>query len=202
MNIASLLFLIPLACFLNGLQELYVVLTNWEATEMSYKEYILKGSSAKWLKLNNCYIDNEEVIVVHKYGAITENDDFFIPVRSDTDKISESSVSIFLKVNSKHSKVIFSKLFNLQKDERKFKEYFSSHPREFEFLALKYTASIEGKVLFGIESKAKVRNLLENKGKATSNFIIIDENKEPSIIFLYIGSVEDYFHVFTYGHLF
>jgi len=177
------LIIASLGCLVIGCQELYIAVTNQTPVEISCYDFLEKNIESKWLKLNQCYLDNENVVAIFTKGKnITEGSDFFVPVHPIISS-KESVIRIFLKVNSLERKEIFSNFFNLQKNEDSISNYFAKHKNEYAFFTNKNAISVTGKVLIGTQLSGDTRDLLKKGNNISNDFIVIAENEEPSLLF-------------------
>ena len=178
----GLLFLFMLAMLWGGGQSVYTYVTNLEPTSISCDDYIKTGSSAEWLSLTDCWVDNSRVLAVYKEGKkIDKYSDFFIPVYGSSEA-ANGDPKLFIEEKSMDSRQAFANMYAAENmDEKKVSGFYASHPEELKFISTAGRTDVSGLVEFGIDSDSSVREVIEGQFPDSGEFVILAKDSRPDI---------------------
>lgn len=164
--------LMGLGFFGIGLQQLWTWITNTSPLEISAQDYTKQRPSAKWIKLNGCYLDLTEAAYFHKQGSnrVTE---LFIPVRPVQDKEAKQ---IFILIGTKNAEMLAlaQKLADVRTEQEAIQILQQNEKKIFQ------ETDIRGLIRHGVDLDSKDRARLAGLDKALSaDFVILDEGKKP-----------------------
>ncbi len=177
-RLGCILVIIVGGLFWAGGQGLYTYFTNRKPTAISYQDYLKTKPKAVWLMLTNCVlaISRASYMTVAGAPATTSPTEIFIPVRSSFD--DDGKVSVLLASRNPEYLATFAEMQNLEsKSDAEAaawgtKNYQRIFPRR----------DVVGLVRFGMDRNDKDSKLANLYKNAEQGMIIIDENKEPSLV--------------------
>jgi hypothetical protein len=172
-----------IAALVYGVFNVFTSLTNMSPTKLKYSEYCDQRPSAKWLELDDAWVDFRDAFVIETVKDMKKKStasnviktEYYAPIWKAHD--GEETCVAFLKCNDSSSIELARQGSNVSitNPDQLNKWYLDNDKRMF------LNRTVKGLVVFGLNSDDESRKLLNKAagGKLDSNFVIIDENVEP-----------------------
>lgn len=162
--------------FWAGGQSLYTAMTNRKPMVVSYQDYVKTKPKASWLMLTNCVLSVAKASYMTTMGSTDAVPaEIFIPVRADIR--DHSPVTVLLASSNPEFLATYAEMQKLRSDDEATTWAIRSYARVF------VKRDVTGLVRFGVnlddKDRSKLAKFYQNGG---DDFIIIDENKQPSLI--------------------
>ena len=180
-----------------GTFNVFTSLTNTSVTKLKYSEYCDKRPNAKWLELEDAWVDFRDAVEIQTVKDLKKKDkagnvlksEYYAPIWKEHD--GEETCVAFLKCNDSGSIELARQGSGVRvvSDEQLEKWYAANDKRMF------LNRTVKGLVIYGLNADAEDRRLLNKAagGKLDSNFVIIDENAQPQggvgLLLLLVGMV-------------
>jgi len=165
-----LMLLLAAALLWGGGQGVYTWATNRTPTAMDCGNFLRDVPDAKWVALNNCFVDFDETIQIvdEQSGRV---DGYFVPLRPSGGQALESAFLLLTDEALIDAVTIFFQDDLSSEDLR-------AHSAKF---ARNYgrMRHVGGLVQFGIDSEDGVRDALQSASGYGSDFVIIEQNAAP-----------------------
>ena len=171
-KVGALLVLMGIAGLVNGCQGVYTVVTNWTPTTMDCADYIRDKPSAKWLKLENCYLDLENAYSSGFLGIYV--DELLVPVRAQG--TNDPTIHILLSTEGEKFEDFVKRFERMKEGE--------DRPADFSLenhLDLFFQERVDGLVRYGLELDNHDEDDIEDTVEhLATDWILLDDGKVPN----------------------
>jgi hypothetical protein len=168
--------LITLGLIWGGGQGVYTALSNRQPTALTYQEYLRTKPKATWLELHDCFLSLPQASA-RQSKLNKEIKEVFIPIVSAPGQ-KDDQIHVLVATKDNATLELLEKLTNTV-DEAGLRKLLSNN---IDMVFPERT--VKGLVRFGIDLNDRDRRKLADLDQnLASDFIIIDEGKQPTLAF-------------------
>jgi hypothetical protein len=173
-RLGCFLLLVTIALIWGGGQGVYTALSNRQPTAMTYDEYVQKKPRASWLELKDCYLSLPEA-TVRKSKVGGKIKEAFIPIVAAPGQKGKK-VQVLVATQEEGTLNLLNQVNQATDEHAAAKLVFSNLDKLFP------NRTVRGLVRFGVDMKDRDRRkLAEVNENLASDFVVIDEGKEPRL---------------------